>query len=387
MRSLLIASLCGVCACSETADRTPVARRGEDAAVRDAGGTPRQADNGPAIDGPNQAGSPSVRTPDVDAGTVTQSCAKQSAQATQQPVFLEFAFDVSGSMGKGDKPWHDRALKWDPVVAATKAFFEDPQSKGFSAALTFFPADGGEDARCERASYLEPDVPMQALPSNEFGAALTAIGEQDWRGGTPTLSVVQGVFDQIAAQQMTQPGRYALVLVTDGHPQDCDDDEISSVAELVRTMAAEIPSYVIGVTNPPIDDAPDVTSNLSEIAKAGGTGDAYLIDTGDPTQTVADFKRTIDGIRNAAVSCELAIPEAPAGRSFDKQKVSVRYASGATQTPLTYDAACKAQSSWHYDDSNAPKQIVLCPDTCRALQGDEKAELAVDFECEPVILL
>ena len=347
-------------------------------------------DGGPSVSQPlipttpTASDAPTLPSPSGDAGPTPNACAKETARATRQPVYLEFAFDVSGSMGKGDKPWHDRALKWEPVVAATKAFFEDAKSEGFSAALTFFPAD---DDRCEKASYQTPDVSMQPLPSQAFGQALDAIGEEDWRGGTPTLHVLEGVFDQIQSEQGGNPGRYAVVLVTDGYPQDCDDDSIEAVAELVKSRAAEIPTYVIGVENPPIDDAPDVTSNLTVVAEAGGTGQAYLIDTGDPTKTTDAFKGTIDAIRSAAVSCRLAIPEAPAGQSFDKQKVGVRYLSGAKETPLSYGADCKATNSWHYDDPAAPRELVLCPDTCKALQNDELAELVVDFECEPVILL
>jgi hypothetical protein len=320
----------------------------------------------------------------ADASTTTNACAKQTARATRQPVYLEFAFDVSGSMGKGDKPWHDRALKWEPVVAATKAFFEDDKSEGFSAALTFFPAD---EERCDKASYQAPDVGMQPLPSQAFGQALDAIGEEDWRGGTPTLHVLEGIFDQIDNEQSAHPGRYAVVLVTDGYPQDCDDDSIDAVAALVKSRAADIPTYVIGVENPPVDDAPDVTSNLTVVAEAGATGQAYLIDTGDPTKTTSAFKGTIDAIRSAAVSCRLAIPEPPQGQSFDKQKVSVRYLSGSNETALRYDADCKAGDRWHYDDPEEPQELELCPDTCKVLQADELAELVVDFECEPVILL
>ena len=320
----------------------------------------------------------------LDAAVASNACAKQTARATRQPVYLAFAFDVSGSMGKGDKAWHDRALKWDPVVAATKAFFEDDRSEGFSAALTFFPAD---DDRCDRASYQVPDVSMTALPSPAFGEALDMIGDGDWRGGTPTLHVLQGIFDQIDAARESRPGRYAVVLVTDGYPQDCDDDSIEAVAELVRERADDIPSYVIGVENPPIDDAPDVTTNLSMVAEAGGSGQAYLIDTGDPTKTTSAFKATIEAIRSAAVSCKLAIPEAPPGQTFDKQKVSVRYLSGSSEIALNYDADCNGNEAWHYDDASAPSELVLCPSTCKGLQDDELAELVVDFECEPVILL
>ena len=58
---------------------------------------------------------------DVSAGAAgVESCASAHAEAELLPVYLAFAFDVSGSMGKGDKPWHDRTLKWDPVVAAIR---------------------------------------------------------------------------------------------------------------------------------------------------------------------------------------------------------------------------------------------------------------------------
>ncbi len=383
-------ALCAAAACSgdEPKDARPGAS-GATALPLAGNGSGAGGGGGGWSSGPGLAGAGAGRSgtgaldPDADGGAPGEACAKQTARATRQPVYLAFAFDVSGSMGKGDKPWHDRALKWDPVVSATQAFFEDAKSEGFSASLTFFPAGGGEDARCEAESYRQPDVAMTALPSEEFGRALAAMGMEEWRGGTPTLHVVQGVFDQIAAGQMTQPGRYALVLVTDGYPQDCDDDEIENVAALVQTKAGEIPTYVIGVANPPIEDAPDVTTNLADIAKAGGTGNAYVIDTGNPAQTVADFKKTIDTIRSSAVSCNLPIPAAPAGQTFDKKKVSVKYSGAGT---LAYDGECKAASSWHYDSPDQPTEIVLCPDTCKALQMDEAAELAVDFECEQVIL-
>jgi hypothetical protein len=312
-------------------------------------------------------------------------CAKTTTEAKLQPVYLVFAFDVSGSMGKGDKPWHDRSLKWDPVVQATRSFFEDPKSEGLSASLTFFPADGGEDARCEVDSYLTPDVAMQGLPANAFGAALDTIGMEDWRGGTPTQYVVQGVLNQIDAAQAQTPGRYVIVLVTDGYPQDCDEDSIEAVAELVKQHAAKTPTYVIGVANPPIDDAPDVTTNLRDIAVAGGTDQAYVIDTGDPAKTVSDFKETIEGIRSASLSCNVEIPAPPAGETFDKTKVSVSVASGATTSKLGYASDCKGTDVWHYDDPDQPKELVLCPDTCTKIQSDPMAQLSVAFECDQVI--
>ncbi len=244
------------------------------------------------------------------------------AETSLEPVFLAFAFDVSGSMGKGDEPWHDRTLKWEPVVAATRQFLEAPAAAGLTASMTFFPADGDEDERCEDETYAEPDVPMTDLPSPEFGAALDVIGAEDWRGGTPTLHVARGTIAYVQAQRAQQPGKYAIVLVTDGYPQGCDDEEISELASIVSGVAAELPTYVIGVQNPPIDDAPDTTSNLQSIAEAGGTEHAYLIDTGDPSRTASAFSGAIDAIRGAAVACTVEIPLPPDGRVFDKEASS-----------------------------------------------------------------
>ncbi len=319
-------------------------------------------------------------------------CATVSASAELEPVFLAFAFDVSGSMGKGDHPWHDATLKWDPVVAATRGFFEDPMSAGLTASLTAFPIDADDDERCDAMSYTHPDVDMTELPSTKFGEALDAIRAEDWRGGTPTLAVVQGVLSHVADYRVDHPGHYVLVLVTDGYPQDCDDDSIESVEDAVHAVASDVPTYVIGVKNPPLTDddgnmAPDTVSNLVGVAEAGGTGTAFIIDTGDPAKTTAAFQTAVDHIRGVAISCSLDVPKPPDGRTFEKDHVLVSYTSGATKTDLVYDADCTGDGGWHYDDLDKPAHVVLCPSTCTTVQTDSKAALAVGFTCETVIKL
>ncbi|WP_437580853.1 vWA domain-containing protein [Sorangium sp. So ce887] len=317
------------------------------------------------------------------------TCATQTAAASLQPVYLAFAFDVSGSMGKGDKDWHDKSLKWDPVVAATKQFFADAGAEGLTASLTFFPA---QDDKCETGIYTTPDVPLTPLPSPAFGAALDQIEpmtSSDWRGGTPTAWVMRGTSAFIGAQRQQNPGKYAIVLVTDGYPQGCDEasDTIDAVvADAQAALAANILTYVIGVENPPIPGAPDTLDDLHKIAAAGGTESAVLIDTGDPSQTTAAFKAAVERIRSAAVSCTMAIPLSPDGSSFDKEKVRVVYTDGSNATTeLVYDQSCATEDAWRYDEPASPTQIVLCVDTCTTVQADVAAELSVDFTCESVI--
>ena len=380
-------------ACSSSGDGGDNARDDQPSGGRDAGRSAAPADHGAgsgAFDNGNGM-APSAAPAGSDAGARPgATCASTDIGVSLQAVHLALAFDVSGSMGKGDEPWHDKTLKWDPVVAATRAFLEDPASSGLAASLTFFPSDGGEDDRCTQDSYDQPDVAMTALPSDEFGAAIAAIEPKssgDWRGGTPTRFVMQGTRAFVQQARADDPGRYAIVLITDGYPQGCDDadDTIDAVvAEAEGALADDVKTFVIGVANPPIDGAPDTVSNLEAIAEAGGTSPAFLIDTGKPEDTSVRLEAAIDAIRGAAIACDIAIPEPPMGQSFDKEKVAVSYTSASNAaSDLRYDPDCTGSSdAFHYDDPHEPHTIVLCDHTCTTVQADPDASLQVTLTCE-----
>jgi hypothetical protein len=320
-----------------------------------------------------------------DAGTEEAGiCKTEQVVATIVPTRLAFAFDVSGSMGEGDFPWHDKTLKWDPVVAATKGFFADRNSQGIEASLVFFPI-GDDTIKCLSNTYATPNVPMTALPSTAFGAAIdrqTPDGD-----GTPSVEVIEGTLSYLRAQRAAKPGKYVLVLATDGSPALCGSvNSIENAAKIVAVARTEgFSTYVIGVKNPPITDAPDVTSNLSQIASAGGTT-VFFLDTGSPIVTQRALASAIDQIRGASITCDIAIPNPPVGRTFDKKKVILTYTSG-TSSPLvlTYDAACTGTSGWHYDDLTKPTRVLLCPSICSTIQADAKAVLNMGFACEEVI--
>ncbi|WP_437872250.1 vWA domain-containing protein [Sorangium sp. So ce363] len=348
-------------------------------------------DNGFGSGGVTSGSGAGSGDPSSGAGPSTgagEACATQSAQAGLQPVYLAVAFDVSGSMGMNDRPSHSKELKWDPVVAATKQFFKDPASAGLTASLTFFP---GERRMCDARTYRTPDVEMTPLPSEAFGEAIddvTPARDEDWRTSTPTAFVVDGTVTFIEAQRQENPGKYALVLVTDGYPQRCggDADSIEAVVERVEGARQDnVPTYVIGVANPP-EDEPGNVDNLRDIAVAGGTGKAFIIETGNPDATATAFRAAIDEIRGASVSCTVAIPAAPDGRTFDKQRVRVTYTSGGGQPKaVAYDQECASADAWRYDNPSNPTQIELCESVCGAIQSDPEASLGVDFTCEDVI--
>jgi von Willebrand factor type A domain len=311
-------------------------------------------------------------------------CKTEQARADLEPTRLAFVFDISGSMGEGDYPWHDKTLKWDPVVTATKGFFSDPNSRGIEASLVFFPT-ADDNTKCLANTYATPNVPMTALPSATFGSAIDAKSPDG--NGTPTGAVIEGTLTYVRAQRAIKPGKYALVLATDGYPADCGSaNNIANATSVVAGALTDgISTYVIGVRNPPIQGAPDVTSNLTQIATAGGTT-VFFLDTGTPSVTQQTLAAAIKQIRGAAISCDIPIPAPPAGRTFDKEKVVVTYTSG-TKTPLalTYDATCASANSWHYDSAVTPTRVVLCASTCSTVQADANAVLNVGFACEQVI--
>jgi von Willebrand factor type A domain len=322
----------------------------------------------------------SPQAPNVQA----EDCTAEFAKTELQPVYLAFAFDVSGSMGKLDEPHHDPELKWEPVVQATKAFFADDASTGFRASLTFFPA--AED-RCDAESYAVPSVTMTALPSSEFALAIDEVtpeNEDDWRGGTPTLAVLQGTYQTLENVMADDPqaAHYAVVLVTDGNPQGCDDeeDDIEVVAAAVASAAARIPTYVIGVSNPP--GGPDTTSNLNELAEAGGTGAAFMIETGEPEQTAQTLGAAIAKVRASVPSCEAVLPELPGGQAFDPERVNVTLGREGELTELGYDEACEADLAWHFDDPAAPSRIILCEAVCKQAQSEPALDVSVAFGCQ-----
>lgn len=314
-----------------------------------------------------------------------EECQAEFAETELRQVYLAFAFDVSGSMGKLDEEYHDPELKWKPVVNATKAFFAAETSLGLHASLTFFPAS---DDRCEQDSYLTPDVNMTTLPSDVFAQAIddvTPKSEDDWRGGTPTLAVLQGTYSLMAEAMGTEPdAEHAVVLVTDGTPQGCDDDEddLQTVAQAIADVAERIPTYVIGVSNPA--GGPDTVSNLDAFATAGGTGSAFLIATGDPKQTADAFSMAIDEVRQNIPSCEATLPVLSAGRTIDVERVNVTMTRGDDVIQLGYDEDCEADLAWHFDDADAPTRIVLCDLACQSVRSGPATSLDVGFGCRRI---
>jgi hypothetical protein len=266
-------------------------------------------------------------------------------------------------------------LKWPACVSGLKTFFSASTSQGLSASLQFFCGLGRTPAMCMQhlTDWTTPAVPLQPLPQPT--AFAQAIDAQTFCLGTPTAPALAAALAY--AQQIRVPGHVvAVVLVTDGLPAGCGT--LADVVKLAKAAAATTPTYVIGVGA--------ATGNLDMIAAGGGTGQALLVPTNNPTQVAMDFQKALDGIRAQAASCSFTVPVAPAGQSIDLGQVNVQVTTGGGTSALGYDHDCTNGAGWRYDDPAHPTQIVLCPQACAAAGGEVQAKVEVVFGCATLIL-
>lgn len=356
-----------------------------------AGEAPEQGTEPPSTDAPSSP-SPTAGegtgsgvdfgVSDAPTNEVEVVCAAQSAASELRQVSLAFLFDVSASMGSNNRQRFD--TKWVPVVAATEAFFAEEDAAAISASLTFFPRESAA-TRCTSEAYLQPDVAETALPSPLFSEAIRGLGygfgTSNWRMSTPTLAAYSGMVASLTSTP--QDTLRAIVMVTDGVPEQCTGaNDIQLVADAVR--GSGIQTFVIGVANPPGDNGGNNLANLDVVAQAGGTERAFIIATGNPAQTQAEFKRVIDDIRGISLACNMQIPLPPAGTVFVPEQVNVIYGNGGDDPGmrLTYDPGCAVPDAWRYDDPASPTTIVLCSQSCERAQREVAASLTVEFGCE-----
>ena len=93
-------------------------------------------------------------------------------------------------------------------------------------------------------------------------------------------------------------------------------------------------------------------------------------------------------VASAALACEWDIPEPPDGEVFAANEVNVQLTANGNVTSPGYvgsAADCAAVTAgWYYDDPANPQQVLVCPQTCDAIQGAQAASVNISFGCETV---
>ncbi len=206
-------------------------------------------------------------------------------------------------------------------------------------------------------------------------AIIDSINAHSPSTGTPTMPALQGAIQHAKDWAAAHPGHVVIdIFATDGDPLDCDTNQshIEAVAASGFNGTPSIATFVIGVGSQ--------LSALNGVAAAGGTGQAFIVDTSQNVNQ--QFMAALNAIRGAALGCNYSIPVPESGVP-DYSKVNVEYTPGGSTTPqviphVTDKGSCPATgNAWYYDDPTSPTQILLCDATCNALSQDSTGEVDV----------
>jgi hypothetical protein len=319
------------------------------------------------------------------AGGLDSDAACVSTGADGQPVQVDLYFmvDITGSMKcpvpeDATQPAcevdpgapYSPVNRWTTEKAALLAFADAPANAGLGVGIRFFP---DTNDICNATVYQTPAVAIAPLPNAMLDMV---INNQNPGGSTPTVPSIQGALAYAKAYATMNPShRVAVVYSTDGYPQGCDatntiPNAVTAAGNALGGMPS-IPTYVLGLGRN--------VSDLNSIAVAGGTTQAYLIDT---TQDAASqLSAALASIRTkTAVGCQYIIPPPPNGQTLDLGKVNVQFTDSAGMvTPLSQDATAGCTDGWQYSADN--KQINLCSNTCSTVTADSGAKVTVEFGC------
>jgi len=244
------------------------------------------------------------------------------------------------------------------------------------------PSTCASQTKCDAGDYSTPAVAISAAPERS-AAIVTSLGSQTPQGLTPTGPALEGALAQARAWAEEHPDRQVVtLLVTDGFPTECAPLEIPDIAALAQsasTAARPVRTFVVGVFSDD-DLADDGQARLDEVARAGDTSSALIVNTaGDVT---ADFLAALDAVRTTSLSCDFSLTQGGV-LDFAAVNLDVTDASGATTRLFNVgDAAgCSSDGNgWYYvnDPSGVPQQIRVCPGACGSLQsGESTAELQI----------
>lgn len=103
----------------------------------------------------------------------------------------------------------------------------------------------------------------------------------------------------------------------------------------------------------------------------------------DPIFT-AIAQAVVDG---AAVPCEFDVPPPPGGELIDVERMAVTWVHGSTSEAISRVDTCVGAgyrldySTPDAGTSTQPQRILLCQDSCTAVQADASSRISVDFGC------
>jgi hypothetical protein len=270
------------------------------------------------------------------------------------------------------------------------AFVNDPASAGLDVGLGFF---GGMDKTvCDGSDCGQAVVPIQ--PISMAGPPIVSAMNSNAPNPlniTPLECGLRGMVNSCLIYKSQSPtGEDCVaVLVTDGNttdPTPCDANVTNLVQIVTDGHNKGVNTYTLGLQgSDPVF--------LDQIAMAGGTMTHI-----DASAGVQGFVAALNSIRKSvsikmSLPCTWKIPAAPAGSTFDPNKVNVQYTApnGAPQVfgHVNSQAECARATgdAWYYDNAADPAhatQVIACENSCNGTLHESLGEVDVAFGCDTI---
>jgi hypothetical protein len=317
----------------------------------------------------------------------TNGCFAIQVKADAVGVDMYVMFDQSNSMVTSVPSSNPPTTWWTAAQQAFQAFVQDPAAVGMGVGIQFFPYKGsvaGADpnvpgSSCYVPNYETPEVEIGLLPGNA-AALVGAVGAHTPTTFTPTAPALQGAVLHMQKWGAAHPGRQAaVVLVTDGFPTECDPQDPSLIAQIAQAAyegSPQVLTYVIG-----LEDAGSLT-NLTTIARAGGTGPALLIAGSDISPQLVQALLSV----TRSPFCQISLPPATPGSPLDVSQLWMQFEpppSGAPEVIPRVSALADCAASgggWYFDSPSTPTKMITCPETCRRFAA---ANVSIMYGCKP----
>lgn len=196
----------------------------------------------------------------------------------------------------------------------------------------------------------------------------------NWVGSHSALQRVVGHYGDYAPALRATAATHLIVIT--------DDDSDWSAQAFTNEFTALDPNFDDFVLHAIINGSGSIYNQLA-------------VQTGGLVENInGDYQLVFDALANsviqtASLACEYDIPPIGGGQIFDADKVNVEFTDGvggSLSIGRVDDAtACAGVADgWYYDDPMTPTSIVLCAQTCDAIQGFEQASVSVIFGCDTV---
>ncbi len=324
-------------------------------------------------------GDASSCTPTVDGS----SCRPTPYPTGNDPLDIYIMFDQTGSTCACVDPEDAEDVcpsdtcaktRLDALREAATAFLGDPMSSGIGVGIGYFGNLPIGQASCEATDYDDPAVGIAALPGNVSAIVQSMKGVRP-TGETPTGPAIRGACSYTRRWKTAHPDHEVVILLlTDGKPEAevscratgcCPTlaDALAAANECVTGTPA-VRTYVLGVG--------PLLSDLEQLAAAGGTQRAYLVESSNVVQQVLEALRKI---RGTASRCDLLLPKTAGGQVVDPKTLNLHYEISPCDHRLVPRvgsvAECAGAAGWFYDDPVQPTRVQLCPASCDQLSNPQ----------------